>query len=132
MKQAVVDVTGRIAERSAAARSAYLARIDAMVARPRGPEALGCANAAHAVAAMPASDKLRIVAEREPNIGVVTACNGMLSALQPYQAFPATRRETPLLNPGQVAVNGQEIGRGPFAGMRRDVVSAKEAACTWL
>ncbi len=92
MKQAVVDVTVRIAGRSAAGHSAYLTRIDAMVGRPREPEALGCANVAHAVAAMPARDKLRIVAERAPNIGVVMAYNDMLSAHRPYQAFPAVIR----------------------------------------
>ena len=92
MKQAVVEVTERIRERSAAGRRAYLARIDAMLARPRGPDRLGCANVAHAVAAMPAADKLRIVAERAPNIGVVTAYNDMLSAHQPYEGFPAVIR----------------------------------------
>ena len=92
MKQAVVEVTERIRERSAASRRAYLARIDAMLARPRGPDRLGCANVAHAVAAMPAADKLRIVVERAPNIGVVTAYNDMLSAHQPYEGFPAVIR----------------------------------------
>jgi phosphogluconate dehydratase len=58
-----------------------------MLARPRGPERLGCANLAHATAALPAVDKLRIVAERAPNIGVVTAYNDMLSAHQPYERF---------------------------------------------
>ena len=93
MKQAIVDVTERIRERSRAGRAAYLARIDAMLARPRGTERLGCANVAHAVAGMPAGDKLRIVVERAPNIGVVTAYNDMLSAHQPYEGFPAVIRE---------------------------------------
>ncbi len=92
MKQAVVDVTGRIRERSQALRGAYLARIDAMVARPRGPDRLGCANMAHAVAALPQRDKLSIVAARAPNIGVVTAYNDMLSAHQPYERFPEVIR----------------------------------------
>ena len=93
MKQAIVDVTERIRERSRAGRAAYLARIDAMLARPRGTERLGCANVAHAVAGMPANDKLRIVVERAPNIGVVTAYNDMLSAHQPYEGFPAVIRD---------------------------------------
>ena len=93
MKQAIVDVTERIRERSRAGRAAYLARIDAMLARPRGVERLGCANVAHAVAGMPANDKLRIVVERAPNIGMVTAYNDMLSAHQPYEGFPAVIRE---------------------------------------
>ena len=88
MKQAILDVTGRIRERSAAQRRAYLARIDAMLARPRTPDRLGCANLAHATAALPANDKLSIVAERGPNIGIVTAYNDMLSAHQPYERFP--------------------------------------------
>ena len=93
MKQAVVDVTERIRERSARTRSAYLARVDAAVNRPRGPERMGCANVAHAFAALPGSDKLRIVAERAPHIGIVTAYNDMLSAHQPYEGFPALIRD---------------------------------------
>ena len=93
MKQAIVDVTGRIRERSAPERGAYLARIEAMLQRPRGPERLGCANLAHAVAALPADDKLRIVEERGPHIGLVTAYNDMLSAHQPYERFPGVIRE---------------------------------------
>jgi len=92
MKQAVVDVTGRIRERSAAARRAYLARIDAMSSRPRGADRLGCANLAHATAALPAADKLSVVAARAPNIGIVTAYNDVLSAHQPYERFPAVIR----------------------------------------
>jgi phosphogluconate dehydratase len=93
MKPAVVEVTQRIRERSAATRSAYLARVDAMIARPRGTDRMGCANVAHAVAAMPAVDKLRIVAERAPNLAVVTSYNDMLSAHQPYESFPALLRD---------------------------------------
>ena len=93
MKQAVVEVTQRIRERSAVTRSAYLARVDAMIARPRGADRMGCANVAHAFAAMPGADKLRIVAERAPNLAVVTAYNDMLSAHQPYENFPALLRD---------------------------------------
>ena len=93
MKQAVVEVTQRIRERSAATRSAYLARVDAMIARPRGADRMGCANVAHAFAAMPGADKLRIVAERAPNLALVTSYNDMLSAHQPYENFPALLRD---------------------------------------
>ncbi|MEO8527234.1 MAG: dihydroxy-acid dehydratase, partial [Caldimonas sp.] len=88
MKPGVVAVTQRIGERSASSRAAYLARVEAMIARPRGPERLGCANLAHATAALPPADKLTIVAERAPNIGVVTSYNDMLSAHQPYERYP--------------------------------------------
>ena len=93
MKQAVVEVTERIRERSATTRSGYLARVDAAANRPRGSDRMGCANVAHAFAAMPGNDKLRIVAERAPHIGVVTAYNDMLSAHQPYEGFPAVIRD---------------------------------------
>lgn len=92
MKAAVAEVTERIRERSVATRTAYLARVDALAARPRGAQRLGCANVAHAFAALPAGDKLRIVAERAPNIGIVSAYNDMLSAHQPYETYPALLR----------------------------------------
>ncbi|HEY2928702.1 phosphogluconate dehydratase [Piscinibacter sp.] len=93
MKPVIVEVTERIRERSAATRSAYLLRVDAAIERPRGSDRMGCANVAHAVAALPANDKLRIVAERAPHIGVVTAYNDMLSAHQPYERFPDVIRD---------------------------------------
>ena len=93
MKQAVVDVTGRIRERSQGLRRDYLDRVDAMLGRAPGARRLGCANMAHAVAALPAADKMSIVAAKAPNIGVVTAYNDMLSAHQPYERFPGLIRE---------------------------------------
>jgi len=86
-------VTQRIAERSAPARSAYLARIDRLVQRPPGAARMGCANVAHAFAAMPPPDRLRIVAEKAPNLAIVTAYNDMLSAHQPYETWPQLIRE---------------------------------------
>ena len=54
---------------------------------------MGCANVAHAFAAMPANDKLRVVAQKSPHIGVVTAYNDMLSAHQPYEVYPSIIRD---------------------------------------
>jgi len=93
MKAAVVEVTQRIRQRSAPTRKAYLARVDAAIGRPRSTERLGCANVAHAFAALPKSDKLKVVAERAPNIAIVTAYNDMLSAHQPYEGFPTVIRD---------------------------------------
>ena len=84
----VRDVTDRIRERSRTLRGTYLQRVDAAGQRQRGSDRLGCANVAHAVAGLPAADKLRIVAERDPNIAVVTAYNDMLSAHAPYRGYP--------------------------------------------
>jgi phosphogluconate dehydratase len=86
-------VTGRIRERSASSRSAYLARIAEAAARDRGADRMGCANVAHAFAALPANDKLKVVAERAPNIAIVNSYNDMLSAHAPYAGFPAVIKD---------------------------------------
>ena len=83
----VEKVTERITERSKSARGAYLDKIgrarDAGVKRAH----LSCGNQAHAYAAM-GSDKDALVAEKAPNIGIVTAYNDMLSAHQPFKDYP--------------------------------------------
>ncbi len=99
-------VTQRIRERSAATRGAYLARIARLVNRPPGAERMGCANVAHAFAALPGSDKFKVVAEKAPNIGVVTAYNDMLSAHQPYESYPALIRDEARRHGATVQVAG--------------------------
>ncbi len=84
----VEAVTQRIRERSQVTRRAYLARLDQAANRKPGAERLGCANVAHAFAALPVNDKLRVVAEKAPNIGIVTAFNDVLSAHAPMQHYP--------------------------------------------
>ena len=54
---------------------------------------MGCANAAHAFAALPGQDKMRVLSERAPNIGIVTAYNDVLSAHHPYERFPCTIKD---------------------------------------
>ena len=93
MKPVIADVTDRIRQRSAPTRAAYLQRISRLVLRKPGAERMGCANVAHAFAALPANDKFRVVAEKALNIGIVTAYNDMLSAHQPYEGFPAVIRD---------------------------------------
>ncbi len=84
----VEAVTRRIRERSGPTRSAYLAQVDAAIARKPGAERMGCANVAHAFAALPGSDKFKVVAEKAPNIGIITAYNDLLSAHAPLQHYP--------------------------------------------
>ncbi|SEL07331.1 6-phosphogluconate dehydratase [Roseateles sp. YR242] len=93
MNKTLLDVTARIRARSAASRERYLDLIDRMSGRQRGIQRMGCANVAHAVAALPENDKLRIVAEKAPHLGIVTAYNDMLSAHQPYESYPALIRD---------------------------------------
>src|SRR5258706_5586567 len=93
MNPIVSQVTRRIRERSAPTREAYLERVEQGIDRPRGTERMGCANVAHAFAALPRDDKLKVVAEHAPNIGIVNAYNDMLSAHQPYERYPTLIRE---------------------------------------
>ena len=84
----IESVTARIRERSQPTRSAYLERLAQAANRKPGAERMGCANVAHAFAALPTNDKLRVVAEKAPNIGIVTAFNDLLSAHAPLQHYP--------------------------------------------
>jgi phosphogluconate dehydratase len=54
---------------------------------------MGCANVAHAFAALPDNDKFKVVVERAPNIGIVNAYNDMLSAHAPYAGFPPVLKD---------------------------------------
>ena len=83
----IARVTERIIKRSEDTRSAYLERMKAL--GDQGPRRahLTCGNQAHAYAAM-GSDQAALMAERQPNLGIVTAHNDMLSAHQPFQRFP--------------------------------------------
>ncbi|SNS67251.1 6-phosphogluconate dehydratase [Actinomadura meyerae] len=85
---ALEAVTRRVAERSAAARGAYLSRI--RDARTEGPVrgGMGCANLAHGFAACGVQDKLWLRGDVTPNIAIVSAYNDMLSAHQPLQDYP--------------------------------------------
>ncbi|AJX32161.1 phosphogluconate dehydratase [Burkholderia oklahomensis] len=84
----LASVTERVIARSRPTRQAYLARIDAAQGRFPARGALSCANLAHGFAGLEGSDKFAIKAIREPNIGIVSAYNEMLSAHAPYKNFP--------------------------------------------
>jgi phosphogluconate dehydratase len=92
----VAAVTARIKERSRPTRQAYLQQVDVAASKDPGAQRLGCANVAHAFAAMPETDKSRataldrimVVAPRAPNIGIVNAYNDLLSAHAPLQHYP--------------------------------------------
>jgi phosphogluconate dehydratase len=92
----VAAVTASITERSRPTRQAYLQHVEAAASQDPGAQRLGCANVAHAFAAMPegdksratALDKIKVVAPRAPNIGIVNAYNDLLSAHAPLQHYP--------------------------------------------
>jgi len=80
-------VTDRIRERSHASRGTYLSRLASAAQVGPARAHLSCGNQAHAYAAT-GSDKDALAAARQPNIGIVTAYNDMLSAHQPYEVYP--------------------------------------------
>ncbi|WP_298743408.1 phosphogluconate dehydratase [uncultured Brevundimonas sp.] len=89
----VAEVTARIVERSRETRAGYLRRMDAARDKGVARAKLSCANWAHAFAGQTVADKLTAMGGRQPNLGVVTAYNDMLSAHQPFERFPAVIRE---------------------------------------
>lgn len=89
MNSQIQDVTDRIIERSAATRAAYLAKIEK--ARRDGPHrgVLSCGNLAHGFAACNTDDKADLRSMTKANIAIVSSYNDMLSAHQPYEAYPS-------------------------------------------
>ena len=55
--------------------------------------ALSCANLAHGFAGLEGHDKLVIKQIRQPNIGIVSSYNEMLSAHAPYKNYPDIIKE---------------------------------------
>ena len=102
----VADVTEHIRERSRVSRSAYLKLLDRAATRAVNAERMGCSNVAHAVAGMPLDDRFKVVTERAPNIGIVTAYNDMLSAHTPMQTYPDLIKHEARLHGGTAQVAG--------------------------
>ena len=101
----IQDVTQRIVERSKPTRAAYLEKIER--AATNGPRRahLTCGNQAHAYAAM-GSDQNKLINGKAPNIGIISAYNDMLSAHQPFEAFPNLIKKTARENGATAQVAG--------------------------
>ena len=89
MNTLIQEVTERIIERSQDLRKAYLAKIEK--ARLQGPHrgVLSCGNLAHGFAACGAAEKADLRSMVKANIAIISSYNDMLSAHQPYDAYPA-------------------------------------------
>ena len=81
-------VTDRIRDRSRATRGRYRDRVARAQDQGVRRAHLSCGNQAHAYAAM-GDQKQALVDAQAPNVGIVTSYNDMLSAHQPYEAYPA-------------------------------------------
>ncbi|XZV40352.1 phosphogluconate dehydratase [Acinetobacter baumannii] len=96
----LAKVTERVIARSQKTRSAYLQRIEHAQGKFPARGALSCANLAHGFAGMEDNEKLIIKVGREPNIGIVSSYNEMLSAHAPYKTFPDIIKTTARENGG--------------------------------
>ncbi|MXO66607.1 phosphogluconate dehydratase [Altericroceibacterium endophyticum] len=83
----VERVTDRIIEKSKDSRRDYLELMDREAERQPDRNSLSCSNLAHAFAGAE-EDQQAIKTQRGPNLAIITAYNDMLSAHQPYGAFP--------------------------------------------
>ncbi len=90
----IARVTDRIHARSLSTRSAYVTQIAAALQRPAGVQRLGCANVAHAFAALPSCERCDVLSGDAPVIAVVTAYNDMLSAHAPLRHYPDLIKST--------------------------------------
>lgn len=89
MNPVIQEVTDRIIQRSQDSRKKYLEKIES--ARLQGPHrgVLSCGNLAHGFAACGTEDKADLRSMTKANIAIVSSYNDMLSAHQPYEAYPA-------------------------------------------
>lgn len=88
VNKVIAEVTQRIIERSKKTREAYLARMKTQYGKRVQRAQLACTNLAHVVAAEDEKTKIVLKTIENPNIGIVTAYNDMLSAHQPYYRYP--------------------------------------------
>jgi phosphogluconate dehydratase len=92
INQKIKEITDRIVARSASTRSEYLEMIAYNFNNPTGRNHMSCGNLAHAFAGCGPSDKAMISEGIQPNIGIISAYNDMLSAHKPYEHYPQELR----------------------------------------
>lgn len=85
-------VTDRIVERSKTTRASYLEQMTAQFQTVAVRSGLHCGNLAHAFAGCGSHDKSVLAGDAQPNLGIVTAYNDMLSAHKPYENYPQAIR----------------------------------------
>jgi phosphogluconate dehydratase len=89
----IKKVTDRIIEKSRKEREEYVDDMQAAEQSKVHRAVLDCGNLAHGFAACTQHEKDVLAAIEQPNIGIVTAYNDMLSAHKPYEHYPQLIRE---------------------------------------
>lgn len=85
----IAMVTRRIEERSADTRDDYLDQVAESLEDGPRRNLLSCGNIAHVAAACMPGEKRDLLGARASNIGIITSYNDMVSAHQPFEAYPA-------------------------------------------
>ena len=88
MHKVVQEVTDRIVKRSAVHRSQYLQRVAAAKGDTVFRQKLPCSNFAHDLASCVGTCRQALLEDGVPNIGIISAYNDLVSAHQPYGAYP--------------------------------------------
>jgi len=86
-------VTDRMIERSKSSRSEYIKMIQTNFDSAINRNKLSCGNLAHGFAGCGTTDKAMIAEGIEPNIGIITAYNDMLSAHKTFEDYPKMIRK---------------------------------------
>ncbi len=102
----VAAVTDRLVERSTTSRAGYLARIRAAAVEGPARGQLACANFAHGFASAEGTEKVDLRKATKPNLAIVTSYNDMLSAHQPYGAYPPVLKQAVIRAGGIAQVAG--------------------------
>lgn len=89
MNTTITKVTKRIIERSKPHREAYLQRIEEAQSEGVFRNKLPCSNLAHDLAGCVGTCRSALLDAEVPNIAIITSYNDMVSAHQPYGAYPA-------------------------------------------
>ena len=93
MHPIIEQVTARIVKRSKSTRDAYLRQMKDAEDRGVHRSSLSCGNLAHGFAACGEKDKQSLKMMNAVNVGIISSYNDMLSAHQPFAAFPDQIRE---------------------------------------
>jgi len=93
MNPILKKVTDRIRLRSENTRQSYLERIGKATAAGPSRHSFSCSNLAHGIAACSADDKRSLASGPTANVAIISSYNDMLSAHQPFEAFPDVIRK---------------------------------------
>lgn len=106
MNKVIQEVTQNIINRSKENRKIYLDMIEKSKGDGTSKQRMDCSNLAHTIAPMNKNEKELLTNMQIPNIGIITAYNDMLSAHEPYKAYPQIIKDEVLRNNATAQVAG--------------------------